>query len=483
MEGRRPLSGRSIMHSHYVETEAIIDPAGISRSLDEAKPPDAVRLAELLAKARECKGLGRDEVAELVKTTDPAGIEALFDTATQVKRRIYGDRVVLFAPLYVSNYCVGNCVYCAFRSDNTELERRALCPDEVSHEVNWLITHGYKRLLLVFGENPGFGDPVEMMTAAVEAVYRTKVGHGEIRRVNINAAPLSYEDFCRLKPAGIGTYQVFQETYHQPTYEWAHPCGPKADMNWRLTVWDRCFPSGIDDMGLGVLFGLYDWRWDLLALLDHAAYLDRTYRVGPHTISVPRMEPAFGAPVSVDPPAPVNDDDFRKIVAIIRLAVPYTGMILSTRETPEMRQECMRLGVSQISAGSRVSPGGYTEEHPDLEEAAQFAVGDHRPLDQIMHDLCRLGYLPSFCTACYRSGRTGADFMALAKPGTISQFCLPNAVLTFKEYLIDYASEETRKAGERVIQEHLAGIENEAIKKQTIERLARMDAGERDAYF
>jgi len=460
--------------------DQIIDEDAVSASLASGHAPDAARLEDLLAKARECQGLTRDEVAELVRVVDPASVEALFDAAREVKSRIYGERVVLFAPLYVSNECVGNCLYCGYRRDNTELERRTLTEDDIHAEVRWLIDHGYKRLLLVFGEHQC--NDVHAMARAVEAVYRTHSGPGEIRRVNINAAPLSYEDFCLLKPAGIGTYQVFQETYHRETYGQAHPSGPKASYEWRLTVWDRCFPAGIDDMGLGVLFGLYDWRWELLALLDHAAYLDRTYGVGPHTISVPRLEPALNAPWAENPPAPVTDDEFKRIVALVRLAVPYTGMILSTRETPDMRRECMRLGISQISAGSRTSPGGYTDHHPD-EEERQFTVGDGRTLDEVMHDLCIMGYLPSFCTACYRAGRTGEDFMALAKPGTIHQMCLPNALLTFKEYLLDYASPQTREAGEQIIQRHLQDIRRESLRQETLKRMERLAQGERDLYF
>lgn len=463
-----------------VDTEEIIDESAIHQTLAGAVRPDAGRLAELLAKARECKGLARSEVAELIQADGPDATAAIFETAEAIKTRIYGERVVLFAPLYVSNECVGNCLYCAFRTDNKALERKSLNSDELAADVRWLIEHGYKRLLLVYGEHPG--NDVHTMVRDVKTVYATHSGNGEIRRVNINAAPLSYDDFCILKPAGIGTYQVFQETYHRETYRYVHPTGPKSVYDWRLTVWDRCYPAGIDDMGLGVLFGLYDWKWELLALLDHAAYLDRTYGVGPHTISVPRLEPAFNVPFASAPPCQVSDDDFKRIVAITRLAVPYTGMILSTRESPQMRQECLRLGISQISAGSRVSPGGYCDSHED-EDEAQFQVGDHRSLDKIMRDLCEKGYLPSFCTACYRAGRTGQDFMALAKPGEIHHYCLPNGLLTFKEYLLDYGSEETRKAGERIIAQHLAKVEPEGLRKQTQERLQRLEKGERDLFY
>jgi len=464
-----------------VHTEQIIDEAAITRDLAEVSEPDEARLQELLDKARERHGLTRREVAELTKLRRPEAWEALLEVAGEIKQRIYGNRVVLFAPLYISNECVGNCLYCAFRRDNKQLKRRTLEPDEIAREVEWLIEHGYKRLLLVFGDHPK--NNVEAIIRAVQTVYSTRRGHGEIRRVNVNAAPLSHEDFCKLQPAGIGTFQVFQETYHRSTYARVHPAGPKADYDWRLTVWDRCLPSGIDDMGLGVLFGLYDWRWDLLALLDHAAYLDREYGVGPHTISVPRLEPAYNAPLANHPPAPVSDEDFLKIVALIRLAVPYTGMILSTRERPEIRRRCLELGVSQISAGSRTSPGGYTVEHPDETDTRQFELGDHRALDEVMYDLCAQGYLPSFCTACYRSGRTGQTFMSLAKPGEIHHFCLPNALLTFKEYLCDYASPKTREVGERVLRQHLQQIDSDEIRARTEAKLQQIEAGARDVFF
>lgn len=481
MEAKDPNRSYTMKSTTERPLTQIIDEQAITRTLEQARPPDDKRLDDLLEKAAECKGLANDEVAELMQITSPNQLERLFTTASYVKDHIYGDRVVLFAPLYISNECVGNCLYCAFRRDNTQVERRTLHKEDIQREVRWLIDHGYKRLLLVFGDHPE--NRVQSMVEAVQAVYDTHHDSGEIRRVNINAAPLSAEDFRILAPAGIGTYQVFQETYHRETYERMHPVGPKANYEWRVRVWDRCFPAGIDDMGLGVLYGLYNWRWDTLALLSHAAYLDREYGVGPHTLSVPRIEPAYNTPLAGQPPCQVSDTEFKQLVATLRLAVPYTGMILSTRETPEMRRECMRLGVSQISAGSRTSPGGYTEWNPDDEEARQFEVGDHRTLDEIMLDLCRQGYLPSFCTACYRSGRTGKDFMELAKPGEIHHFCLPNALLTFKEYLLDYASGETRQAGEEVIRRHLDMIADERSRRQTQEKLQMLENGERDVFF
>lgn len=473
---------RPIMATHDVQAAEIINEDEISRTLDEARPPDAARLDDLLAKARALAGLSVAEAAELMLIEQPASVEKMFEAAREIKQRIYGNRVVLFAPLYISNECVGNCLYCSFRRDNTDLDRRTLDTSEIRRETRWLIEHGYKRLLLVFGDHPH--NDVEHMIAAIEACYSVRVGKHEdsIRRVNVNAAPLSREEFEALKPAGLGTFQVFQETYHRETYRHMHPTGPKADYDRRLGVWDRCLPSGIDDMGLGVLYGLYDWRWDTLALLQHAEYLMSRYRVGPHTISVPRLEPAFGSEFSRTSPWLVGDADFKKIVAIIRMSVPYTGMILSTRERPEFRRELMELGFSQVSAGSKTSPGGYTEHNPDAEDARQFEAGDHRGLDEVMRNLCEQGYLPSFCTACYRSGRTGEHFMELAKPGEIQTFCLPNALISFKEYLLDYASPETVVEGERVIAQHLGQIRSDALRRRTEEKLQRIEQGERDLY-
>jgi 2-iminoacetate synthase len=471
------------MAAHDVKSEQIIDEDVITRTLEEAQKPDGARLRDLLDKARTLAGLTLSESAELMLIDDPDDLEKMFEAARGIKQRIYGNRVVLFAPLYISNECVANCLYCSFRRDNTDLERRTLDPTEIKRETRWLLEHGYKRLLLVFGDHPH--NSVEHMVEACEACYSVRVGEHEdrIRRLNVNAAPLTREEFKILQPAGLGTFQVFQETYHRETYEYVHPSGPKANYDWRLSVWDRCLPSGIDDMGLGVLYGLYDWRWDTLALLQHTEYLMERYRVGPHTISTPRLEPAFGSDFSTNSQWLVGDEDFKKLVAIIRMSVPYTGMILSTRERPEFRRELMELGFSQVSAGSKTSPGGYTEHNPDQDDTRQFEGADHRGLDEVMLNLCQQGYLPSFCTACYRSGRTGEHFMELAKPGDIHTFCLPNALLSFKEYLLDFASPETRAEGERIIAEHLPQIESDAIRSQTEEKLHRTEQGERDLYI
>ncbi|MCX7934496.1 MAG: [FeFe] hydrogenase H-cluster radical SAM maturase HydG, partial [Planctomycetota bacterium] len=316
---------------------------------------------------------------------------------------------------------------------------------------------------------------------AIATIYRTKSGRGEIRRVNVNIAPLTVEEFKELKQAGIGTYQLFQETYHRPTYERVHLAGPKRDYDWRLTAMDRALAAGVDDVGIGILFGLYDWRFEILALLSHAKHLETRFGIGPHTISVPRLEPAHGSDLAAHPPYPVDDRAFRRIVAILRLAVPYTGIIMSTRETPRMRRDTFALGVSQISAGSRTNPGGYVEGRT-VEDLSQFALGDHRSLDEVVRDVAEMGYIPSFCTACYRAGRTGEHFMDLAKPGEIKRLCDPNALATFLEYLLDYASPATREVGERLLAAIVAELP--ASARATAERLlAAVRSGQRDVFI
>ncbi|MGB9588397.1 MAG: [FeFe] hydrogenase H-cluster radical SAM maturase HydG, partial [Armatimonadota bacterium] len=395
---------------------------------------------------------------------------------------IYGRRLVIFAPLYIDNHCANNCLYCAFRRDNADLVRRTLTLEEVSEEVRLLEDQGHKRLLMLMGEDPEQCD-LDHFLAAIETAYDTKTDKGEIRRINVEIAPLSVDDFRRLKAAKIGTYVVFQETYHRPTYKQVHPSGRKAHYEWRLLAMDRAMQAGIDDVGIGVLFGLYDYQFEVLALLMHARYLDKTRGVGPHTISVPRIYPAKNAPLSYTPPHPVTDDQFKRIVAVLRLSVPYTGMILSTRESPKLRHEVFDLGISQISAGSRTNPGGYhagREHSPDDE---QFSLGDTRKTDDVIRAVVEQGYIPSFCTGCYRLGRTGHDFMDLAKPGLIQQYCLPNAILTFQEYLEDYASDGTRGTGNRLVRSMLDEIPTEDRRTAVKDRIERIKAGERDLYF
>ncbi len=465
-------------------TEAIerfIDEAGVEAALAAGQDRSAAHVREVLVKARELHGLNDSDVSVLMGISDPELLGELFDTARFAKDTIYGRRLVLFAPLYVSNLCSNDCVYCAFRSRNRSVKRRALTQEEVANEVRILVESGHKRALLVAGESypeEGF----DYILKCIETIYSVKSGRGEIRRVNANVAPLDVDQFKALKATGIGTYQVFQETYHRDTYARVHLSGKKRDFDWRVTAMDRAMEAGIDDVGIGVLFGLWDWRWETMALLQHIRHLEARFGVGPHTISVPRLEPAIGSDVASHPPHALSDVDFRKLVAILRLAVPYTGIIMSTRETANIRRETFALGVSQISAGSRTNPGGYADGEPEEEfESAQFSLGDHRPLDEVVRDVAMLGYIPSFCTGCYRLGRTGADFMDLAKPGAIKQHCDPNGLSTFAEYLLDYASPETREIGERLVNDVLGGMEGKA--GATARRLVdAVRSGKRDVY-
>lgn len=456
---------------------SIIDEGRIAETLGASIRKESAHVREVLTKARELGGLSPDEVAVLATVSDPELIAELFNTARFVKEAIYGKRLVLFAPLYVSNLCGNECLYCAFRARNKAIKRRSLTQDEIAREVRTLVDQGHKRLLLVAGEaypREGF----RYVLDSIATIYGVRSGNGSIRRVNVNIAPLTVEEFRELKSAGIGTYQLFQETYHRETYSRVHVAGAKADYDWRVTAMDRAMEAGIDDVGIGVLFGLADWRFEVLALMQHAEHLERKFGVGPHTISVPRLEPASGSDLASQPPRPVSDFDFRKIVAILRLAVPYTGIIMSTRETPNLRRETFALGVSQISAGSRTNPGGYSL---DDEDASQFSLGDHRPLDEVIRDVAELGYIPSFCTGCYRIGRTGGDFMDLAKPGAIKDHCDPNALSTFLEYLLDYAPSETRAVGEAAIAASLEGMA-EVPRRRAEAMLAKVRAGQRDVF-
>jgi 2-iminoacetate synthase len=435
-----------------------IDEAKIAATLAAARGGDAGRVREILAKARELHGLDASEVATLMEASNPELLEEMYAAARWVKDEIYGNRLVLFAPLYISNLCNNECLYCAFRARNHSLVRRALTMEEITREALALIEQGHKRILMVAGESYPREGGFDYVLKAIEAIYQARSGRGEIRRVNVNVAPLSVDDFKRLKEAKIGTYQLFQETYHRGTYAQLHVAGPKRDYDWRVTSFDRAMEVGIDDVGVGVLFGLYDWKFEMLALQQHIAHLEETFGVGPHTISVPRVEPAVGSDVAYQPPYPVADLDFKKLVAILRLAVPYTGIIMSTRENAATRRATFELGVSQISAGSRCNPGGYSEEG-DSFRAEQFQLGDHRSLDEVVRDVASLGYTPSFCTACYRLGRTGADFMDLAKPGLIKRHCGPNALSSCMEYLLDYASPQTRQVGEQLVDRELNALE------------------------
>ena len=447
--------------------------------LENNKKPEPSKVKEVLAKASEMKGLNLDDMAVLTGISDPLLLHELFEAANKIKETIYGKRLVLFAPLYISNLCANECVYCAFRAKNKDIVRRALTQEEIKRETRILIDQGHKRILMVAGEsypNQGF----QYVLDSIASIYDVKTDKGEIRRVNVNIAPLSTDEFRQLKAAKIGTYQIFQETYHRETYSKVHLGGKKRDYNWRISSLHRAMEAHIDDVGIGVLFGLFDYRFEIMAMMQHIRELERAFGVGPHTISVPRLEPATGSDLASHPPFAVSDIDFRKIVAILRLAVPYTGIIMSTRETAQMRRDTFALGVSQISAGSRTNPGGY-EENIDDEPSAQFCLGDHRPLDEVIRDVASMGYVPSFCTGCYRLGRTGADFMDMAKPGDIKAHCNPNAVSTFMEYLMDYASPETLVIGENLIQEAIASMEGIA-QERAIKLVEKVRQGKHDMY-
>lgn len=460
------------MESGFIDHEKIIS------FLAEARPPDASETADILAKARQLQGIDFSEAGRLLLLENADDLAALFETALYVKNEIYGRRLVLFAPLYISNLCNNECLYCAFRKSNTQISRRTLSLDEIRRETEMLVDQGHKRLLLVSGEGLGQG-ALDFSLKAIETIYGVKRGNGEIRRVNINIAALDIEGFRRLQTARIGTYQLFQETYHLPTFRSMHPSGPKADYLFHLTAMDRAMQAGIDDVGVGILFGLYDYRFEVLAMLEHIRHLEKTFGFGCHTISLPRIEPASGSDISLQPPHMVSDADFRKIIAVLRLTIPYTGMILSTRENATMRREAFSLGISQISAGSRTNPGGYSEQ----ESGEQFSLGDHRNLEEVIQDIVRYGYVPSFCTGCYRLGRTGSDFMDLAKPGLIKQFCLPNALTSFKEYLVNYADQETRLGGEELIARMLAEIPDEKTRESTKANLGKIETGSQDLYL
>ena len=447
-------------------------------SLPEAEPS---RIREIIAKSLNKEALSLEETAALLSAESPELIEEIFEGARELKRKIYGNRIVLFAPLYIGNYCINDCKYCGFRRSLRTAVRKTLTDEELVKEVSELEMLGHKRLILVYGEHPKYSP--EFIAHTVRLTYETKVGHGEIRRVNINAAPLSIEGFKTVKEAGIGTYQIFQETYHQGAYAMYHPAGThKSDYMWRLNAMDRALEAGCDDVGIGVLFGLYNWKYEVLSLVSHALHLQKYYKVGPHTISFPRIKPAHGLNLQLT--YQTTDEQYKRLVAILRLAVPYTGLIMTAREPAELRNEVMAFGVSQIDAGTRLEIGGYQEKgSKQTLNREQFKVGDVRQLDETIRWLLEEGYIPSFCTSCYRLGRTGEHFMEFAIPGFIGNFCTPNALLTLSEYLKDYASEETKKVGEKLIAHEVAKYDGEKIKPVLIERIEKIRKGEHDLYF
>ena len=464
------------------KAEEFIDDAEILETLAyaEANKRNRPLVEDIIRKASLCKGLTHREAAVLLDCDLPDLVEKTFKLAEEIKRRFYGNRIVMFAPLYLSNYCVNGCVYCPYHARNRSIPRRKLTQDEIRREVTALQDMGHKRLAIELGEHP-VENPIEYVVESIRTIYSIHHRNGDIRRVNVNIAATTVENYRKLKEAGIGTYILFQETYNKKNYESLHPSGPKSDYAYHTEAMDRARAGGIDDMGIGVLFGLTGYRYDFVGLMMHAEHMESALGVGPHTISVPRIRPADD--INPDEFADaVPDDKFLHIVAVIRCAVPYTGMIISTRESRTVREKVLDLGISQISGASRTSVGGYADKKYE-EETAQFDLADRRTLDEVVRWLMELGYIPSFCTACYRAGRTGERFMRICKSGKIQDCCTPNALLTLKEYLLDYASGETRKIGEALLQQEVEKIDNPALREAVCEDLKRLEAGERDLRF
>lgn len=458
----------------FISHEEILD----TLKYAEENKHNAQLIDEILAKAALRKGLSHREAAVLLECDIPEKNELIFALAKEIKQEFYGNRIVMFAPLYLSNYCVNGCLYCPYHYKNKHIARKKLTQEEIVKEVVALQDMGHKRLALEAGEDP-VNNPIEYILDCIKTIYSIKHKNGAIRRVNVNIAATTVENYRKLKEAGIGTYILFQETYHKENYEMLHPTGPKHNYAYHTEAMDRAMDGGIDDVGLGVLFGLNLYRYDFVGLLMHAEHLEAAKGVGPHTISVPRVCKAD----DIDPETfdnGIDDDTFAKIVACIRISVPYTGMIISTRESPKTRERVLELGISQISGGSRTSVGGYAEEEPEEENSAQFDVSDRRTLDQVVNWLMKLGHIPSFCTACYREGRTGDRFMSLVKSGQIANCCQPNALMTLKEYLEDYASEETKKNGEALIAKEINNIPKEKVKDIVKQHLIEIEQGQRD---
>ena len=470
-------NAKSMKAEEFICHEEILDTLAYA----EANKNNKELLEQIIAKAKLRKGLSHREASVLLACEDEKLVQEMFALAEQIKKDFYGNRIVLFAPLYLSNYCINHCVYCPYHATNKHIGRKKLTQDEVRAEVIALQDMGHKRLALEAGEDP-VNNPIEYILECIKTIYSIKHKNGAIRRVNVNIAATTVENYRKLKEAGIGTYILFQETYHKESYENLHPRGPKHNYAYHTEAMDRAMEGGIDDVGLGVLFGLERYRYELAGLLMHAEHLEAVHGVGPHTISVPRIKRAD----DIDPGVfdnGIDDATFCKIIAIIRIAVPYTGMIISTRESQRSREKVLDLGVSQISGGSRTSVGGYATEELPEENSAQFDVSDHRSLDEIVAWLLKLGYIPSFCTACYREGRTGDRFMSLVKTGQIANCCAPNALMTLQEYLCDYASPETRQLAEDMIRKQMEEIPNPAIRKRALENLERIAEGKRDFRF
>ena len=465
-----------------MKAEEFINDEEIRETLEYAeKNKNNMKLIEeIIEKAKLRKGLNHKEASVLLACEDKEKIKQIYDLAEQIKKDFYGNRIVMFAPLYLSNYCVNGCLYCPYHLKNKDIARKKLTQEEVKNEVIALQDMGHKRLAIEAGEDP-VNNPIEYILDCIKTIYSIKHKNGAIRRVNVNIAATTVENYKKLKDAGIGTYILFQETYHKENYEQLHPTGPKHNYAYHTEAMDRAMEGGIDDVGIGVLFGLDKYKYEFAGLLMHAEHLEIVHGVGPHTISVPRVKKAN----DIDPTDfdnSLTDEMFGKIVACIRIAVPYTGMIISTRETPKVREEIIRLGVSQISGGSRTSVGGYCEEERP-HDTEQFDVSDNRTLDEVVNWLMKTGYIPSFCTACYREGRTGDRFMSLCKAGEIQNCCHPNALMTLKEFLIDYASDETKKIGNELIEKEIDNIGKEKVKEIVRKRLLKIEKGERDFRF
>ena len=467
---------KSMKAEEFISHEEILDTL---RYAEENK--DNLELVDsILEKARECKGLSHREASVLLACEDESRIQVMYDLAEELKKKFYGNRIVIFAPLYLSHYCVNGCTYCPYHQKNKHIPRKKLTQEEVRDEVIALQDMGHKRLAIEAGEDP-VNNPIEYILECIKTIYSIKHKNGAIRRVNVNIAATTVENYRKLKEAGIGTYILFQETYHKESYEALHPTGPKHNYAYHTEAMDRAMEGGIDDVGLGVLFGLELYKYEFAGLLMHAEHLEAVHGVGPHTISVPRLKKADDInPDDFD--NGISDEIFAKICALIRIAVPYTGMIISTRESQKVREQVIRLGVSQISGGSRTSVGGYAEEERPT-DTEQFDVSDQRTLDEVVRWLMEMGYIPSFCTACYREGRTGDRFMSLCKSGQIQNCCHPNALMTLKEYLMDYASEETKKIGEALIQAELQNIPKEKVREICADHLQKIEEGVRDFRF
>lgn len=467
---------KSLKAEEFINHEEILETLAYAEQNKDNLP----LIDSIIEKARLCKGLSHREASVLLACEDQEKLEEIFQLAEELKKRFYGNRIVMFAPLYLSNYCINGCTYCPYHMKNKHIARKKLTQEEVAAEVIALQDMGHKRLAIEAGEDP-VNNPIEYILECIQTIYSIKHRNGAIRRVNVNIAATTVENYRKLKEAGIGTYILFQETYHKESYEKLHPTGPKHDYAYHTEAMDRAMEGGIDDVGLGVLFGLELYKYEFAGLLMHAEHLEAVHGVGPHTISVPRIKHAD----DIDPSAfdnSISDEIFAKLCALIRLAVPYTGMIISTRESKEVREKVIRLGVSQISGASRTSVGGYQEEERPT-DTEQFDVSDQRTLDEVVRWLMEMGYIPSFCTACYREGRTGDRFMSLCKSGQIQNCCHPNALMTLKEYLMDYASEETKAIGEALIQAELQNIPKENVRTVCKEHLAKIEQGIRDFRF